>query len=485
MRNFVKSLTMNENIKAKIIIAAPPTGLYRRDDRCQSKVDDQTVRVIFPPVDLAVFGVIARDCGVEPIIKDYPAEGGSFDDFRADLKNLQPTYLMIPVTTATIGGDLETIRLAKEIVSKIVTLAKGEYLNIFGDSVLAEHPELDLILSGETEETFREILMGANPEKTAGIICRTKQGIRRNRPRPFLKNLDELPLPDRSLLKNELYRSPENGEMITVINAARGCPSECIFCSARRVSGARIRLRSPNSILLELKECVETYGITNFLFNGDTFTFKKSWLIALCKSIVEEGLDIRWGCNSRVDTIDPERLEWMKKAGCWVVAFGVESGSQKILDFVKKNITLSQVRRAIAMTKKAGIRTHAFFVIGTPPETKETLKETYKFARRLNTDFFDFNIAYPLPGTELYDIVTGEDLFVREAFGEGSYADAMIRTRTLSPEDLTKWRKRALLRLYLRPLYILRILWRAGSLKVMGYYFRAAFARLKGLLKNA
>ncbi|HBF35368.1 TPA: hypothetical protein DDW35_12475 [Candidatus Sumerlaeota bacterium] len=294
-------------------------------------------------------------------------------------------------------------------------------------------------------------------------------------------DLDVLPLPLRGLLDNSLYRSPETGNPLTIISGNRGCPSKCIFCPAGVVSGYKLRLRSPQSILAELHDCVEIHGIHEFLFNGDTFTMNKRWLLELCNGITSADFKIHWGCNSRVDTMDAERAQALKKAGCWVVAFGIESGDQGMLDYMKKGTKVEDAERAVAICKAAGLAVHTFFIIGLPWETEATLEKTYQFIKKLNPDFFDINIAFPLPGTELYDIATTEGL-ITSPEGEGSYAVSAVRSRALSAERLTEWRKKTLLRLYARPGYVARTLWRALKSGTLKHYVRAAMTRAKGLL---
>lgn len=467
----------------KVLLINPPSGLYRRDDRCQSKVEDQTVRVIFPPIDLAYLASVARSVGWEAKIGDYPSFNADMSTLENDLKSFSPDIVLFNVTTATIDKDLEVCKTAKTIIPNVKTIAKGDYLNEKWQAVLENNPELDICIHLEPEDTFKEILEGNSLSEIQGISYRDVQKPVRNPDRPFIENLDSIPLPSRDLLNNELYRSPETGRKITVINGSKGCPSRCIFCPARKVAGAKIRLRSTDNILSELKECVEKYGIIDFLFNGDTFTWDKEWVVDLCRKIVDAGLKIRWGCNSRVDTIDKERLEWMMKAGCWVVAFGIESGDEEILKKMKKGTSLEKIRNAIKTCKEVGIKTHSFYIIGLPWETKESLEKTYNFAKELDTDFFDFNIAYPLLGTELYDIVQENNLFEIKDANITSYASAAARTFALSNEELDKARRKMLLKLYLRPKYILRTIRNAGSLPVLKNYLKAAYLRFLSLIK--
>ncbi|MBN1901457.1 radical SAM protein [Candidatus Sumerlaeota bacterium] len=474
-------------MKKKILLLNPPSGLYRRDDRCQSRVEDQTVHIIFPPMDLAYLAAIARQEQAEPLIEDCPATRKSWNDLETILKSFNPAFLLISATTATIKDDLRASVIAKKLNPGILTMAKGEYLSHFGSKILQEHEELDIIFTGEPEFTLKEILSGIPLNDIKGLIFREISAgggkINQTDQRPLCENLDSLPFPARDLLDNALYTSPETGNPLTVIQANRGCPSHCIFCPAGRLSGYKLRIRSPENIIFELKECVERFGIREFLFNGDTFTMKKSWVLELCELIRKNNLKIRWGCNSRVDTFDLERAKALKAAGCWVVAFGVESGSGDLLEKMKKNATPEQARQAIKAAKEAGLLTHAFYIIGLPWETKETLEITLRFARELDTDFFDFNIAYPLPGTEFYEIASREGLFDETTLSTGSYARAAARTFTLTPEQLTSWRKKALLSLYFRPLYICKTLSRViGKPRILKNYLREAWRRLRHLL---
>lgn len=468
----------------RILLINPPSGLYRRDDRCQSRVEDQTVRIVFPPIDLAVLAAIARQAGAEAKIGDYPAAGTDWRQYQADLADFRPDCVLFNVTTATILSDLQAAVLAKEENRNILTIARGETFERGGEDFFDHAPALDLALYGDVEDNFERLVRGEETATLSGLLYReeTTGRTRRNPGRPVAADLDAFPLPARDLLDNSLYRSPETGNPLTVIVANRGCPSHCIFCPAGSMSDYRLRLRSADSIVAELQECAFRFGIREFLFHGDTFTMNKRWLLELCEKIIAAKLPIRWGCNSRVDTMDLERAQALRRAGCWVVAFGVESGDQEMLDRMKKGTRLEQAERAIAACKQAGLATHAFYIIGLPWETRESLARTFAFVRKLNTDFFDFNIAYPLPGTELYEIAQAEGLTTPDLMAHGSYAHAGLRTHTLTAEDLTRWRRMALLRLYARPTYIARTLVRAWRTRTLRHYVKAAVARLKGLI---
>lgn len=469
----------------KILVMNPPTGLYRRDDRCQSRVEDQTIEVVFAPIDLASYAAVLRRAGATVVLRDYPGMGLGWDDYRSDLRSFDPDAIAIKTTLATLEDDLEACRLARESRPDTVTIGIGESLAIDRERTLANHAELDFVIVGEPEPTLEEMVEARDLTAIPGLSFRNGEygNVITTAERPPVGELDSLPWPARDLLNNARYLSPETGRPLTVIHAHRGCPSKCIFCPAGALSGYRVRFRSAQSVFGEIEQCARRFGIRDFLFHGDTFTIKRSWVVDLCRLIVDAGLDVRWGCNSRVDTIDDERAEWMKRAGCWVVAFGIESGSQEMLDKMKKGAEVEQARRAVEVCRRHGLRTHAFYVIGLPWESASTLEETYRLARELDTDFFDFNIAYPLPGTEFFEIAHRENLFETDAPSQAGYAQAAVRTFYLSAGELEQWRRRSLLRLYFRPRYVVRTLIRSGSPRRAWRYFRAAIRRLRNVLR--
>jgi len=466
----------------RCLLLQPPSGLYRRDDRCQSKVRDQTVQIIFPPIYLASMASALEQVGVECRIVDAPAARLGWAPIEATLEEFQPDLLVLGVTQATFDLDAQAARLAKGLCPGVLTVARGEIFLTEDRKCLERIPELDVVIRGESELPIQEIGRGLPLEEIRGLTYRRDGSLHRTPHRPLLEDLDELPYPARHLLDNSLYRSPETGRPLTVIQAGRGCPATCIFCPAWTFSGHKVRLRSPQNILGELRQCVEQFGIDEFYFNADTFTWDKAWTLELCQAILDAGLKIRWGCNSRVDTIDAERLDWMKRAGCWVIGFGVETGSEETLRLIRKDsgLTLAHAEEAIRLCREAGIRSHAFMVIGFPWETREHITQTVEFVRKLDPDFFDLNIAAPLPGTPLWSMVEKEGLWEG---GQASYGRAAIRTRTLSAEQLTRLRRQALWRLYLRPRYIWRTLRNAGPLRVKVHYLRAALRRAVGLFQ--
>ncbi len=469
----------------KVFLFNPPSGLYRRDNRCQNRVEDQTVNVVFPPMELLYCAAILEKEGHEVLVKDYPALQADHEQFLADLDQFQPDYVLFTTTVATLEADLSTASLIKERSPQTITAAKGEPLHYVDEDVIEKNSSLDIVLRGEVEGYINDLLSGTPWDELPGVTFKKNGNITRTPISNQYIDLDSLPFPARHLIDNSLYRSPETRNPITTVVTSLGCPHQCIYCSVPALTGTNVRFRTPENVVEELKECVNRFGIREFLFHADTFTLKKTWVIELCRRIIEQKLDIRWGCNSRVDTIDEERLIWMKKAGCWVIGFGVESGNDESLEKMKKRATAQQAMEAIRLCRMHGIRSHAFFVFGFPWDTHESIQELIEFAKTLDPDFFDFNIAFPIPGTELDEIVSARNLASKERLKNGGYSISAITTETLSATELEDWRRKALWSMYLRPRYIIRTLRNAGSPAIAMNYLRAAYSRAKNLFHSS
>ncbi|MGC8842620.1 MAG: B12-binding domain-containing radical SAM protein [bacterium] len=461
----------------RALLINPPSGLYIREERCQVPVKGLSATAPHPPIDLAYLAAILERKGIECIIRDYPVEGRGWQALRSDISSFSPNLLLVNVTTPTFELDMKACEIAKKLNPSIITMAKGGHTTVLDEFALRNHPYLDIVLRGECEKTIEEIAEDMPLEEIKGITYREDGRIRRNPDREFIEDLDSLPFPARHLLNNSLYRRPDTGELQTTIQTNRGCPGSCVFCLAGKLSGKKLRLRSPKNIVDEIEECINRFNIRNFFFRADTFTWRKDWVIEVCREIIRRGLEIKWVCNSRVDTLDEDRLKWMKGAGCWLISLGIESGSQRILDLMKKGITKQQARRAIELCKKYKIKTYAFYLFGLPWEREEDIRMTINFALELDADFAEFHLAVPFPGTELYEIVSREGLLEGDFQGY-DHTFPVARTFFLTREELVKWRRRAIYRFYLRPNYIIRTLLHAPSLVSLFNYLRFAFERL-------
>lgn len=456
-------------MKKRILLIYPPSPVLNREDRCQQPTKDLIVIPPLPPTDLMYLAAVAVKAGLEAKINDYSQNG----DYEADLKEFKPDYLVVNIATPTLEHDLDAVKKAKEICPNVITIAKGAAFLTLTDRIIKEHNELDFGILGEAENTLKEILEGKPKAEILGLYYKENDEVKFTGNRPFIEDLDSLPFPARHLVDNNIYRRPDNNKVQATIKVSRGCPFHCFFCLATPVSGAKVRRRSPENIVAEIKECVEKYNIKNFLFWSDIFNIDKEWTMKLCQAIIDSGLKITWSANTRADTADFEMAEMMYKSGCRLVSIGVESGSQYMLEKMGKKITLNDVRRTVKVFKKAKIRIYNYFVIGLPWETEETVEETIKFAIELNSDFISFYTATPLPGSRFYDYALEHNLFDKDTSFENAYYYPAVNTHNLSRERVFELHKSAIKRFYLRPLYIFKMLSRIRSFAEIKNYFIA------------
>lgn len=479
----------NEDIMAartitKAFLIYPPTGLYDRADRCQAPIESETVFMIRPPMDLAYMAAALERDGIACRIADYPAERKDWNQFKRDFKEWAPEMLVVSSVVPTFERDCAAFRIAKEFLPGIRTVIKGFVEGAEGGEELRRHPELDILVHGEPEFAVAEIATGRPLATIAGITYRDGTNIAVTPPRSPLANLDLLPFPARHLLNLDLYRMPDTRRRLGIVLASKGCPFNCIFCLVPRLYGQRVIFRSPVSLVDEIEQCVNEFGIRDFWFRADTFTLNKQWVIEVCKAMIHKKLRIRWTTNSRVDTIDAERLDWMKRAGCFAIGFGIESGNQEILDKIQKGITLDQCRNAVRLCKERGILTYLFFMIGLPWESRETVRQTVAFARELDGDICNFSIAYPFPGSGLYRIAIENNLIASGTTAKGDYSTPAMGTLFLAREEVARLEKWANRKLLLRPAHAVRVLLKLRSPSAALRYIRGGIRMLRYSLRN-
>ncbi len=464
----------------RVFLVYPPSAPMNREGRCQQPLKDLVVIPPLPPVELMYLASVAREAGWEPKIKDYSLKSETLEDFTRDLKEFNPDYLLVNVTTPTLETDINACCVAKVVNPNIKIIVTGAYFLTFDKEILEKSHCIDFIIRGESEETFREILEGRLLNEILGLTYRDNDIVKSNSERPFIENLDSLPFPARDLVDNDFFKRPDNNKVQAIIKVSRGCPYHCFFCLATEVSGSKVRMRSPKNIVDEIIECVEKYKITNFVFWSDVFDFDKKWVLALCEEIKDSNLHIVWSANTRADLVNEELVDAMYKAGCRLVSMGVESGSQDILDKMGKNITLSQVREAVKLFKKHKIKIYNYFVLGLPWETERDIKKTIDFAIELDSEFVSFYTATALPGTKFYHYI--KDTGLGDLSGKDVYSDAYyfpnVPTHSLSKDKIFELHKYAVKKYYLRPSYIIKRLFGIRSLSEFFNYFKAGIGLL-------
>jgi len=333
--------------------------------------------------------------------------------------------------------------------------------------------DIDLVVIGEGEYVFRDIVYGMSYNDLSGVGYRHNGKIFVNPPKPLEKDLDNFPFPARHLLKMEKYhpflylRSPVNS-----LISSRGCPFSCTYC-CRDISGQQYRVRDPSCIIEEIRELVYKWNSKEVAFQDPVFGLSKKWVKTFCELLIAEKLDVVWSCLTRVDLIDRESLELMKKSGCWMIYYGIEAGSQTLLDTIKKGTTLNMIKKAVELTSSVGVKTWGSFMFALPKETPRRARATLDFAKRLPLDFASFHLTTPFLGTELRATY--------EKWGR-MIDDSSVFTQ-LHPvfipfgwegreEELKRFFSGAFKSFYLRPKYVLRQLFNIRSWDEISMYIR-------------
>jgi anaerobic magnesium-protoporphyrin IX monomethyl ester cyclase len=298
----------------------------------------------------------------------------SLEEFKREISKRQPDILGVTSSTLTYQTGLKLLKISKEVCPNCITVAGGAHVTFWDDHALEECPELDVVIRKEGENTMLEIVQrieaGKGYQDILGITCRVDGKIVRNPDRPYIEDLDSLPFPARHLWPMERFRELED---ILYLATSRGCIYWCEFCTTVRMHGRKYRMRSPKNVVDELEELYQKYGIKKFTFCDDAFTVDQSRIEDLCNEILKRGLKIEWNCGTRVDMITKELLSKMKEAGCISVWFGVESGTQQVLDAMKKGITPELTVRVLSWVRELGLKPVPNVILGFPGETKKVL----------------------------------------------------------------------------------------------------------------
>ncbi len=453
----------------KIFFIYPPSVIMNREDRCQQPTSDLVIVPPLPPVDMMSLSAIAKKRGYETKFKDYSLKNENVYDFLRDLRVYKPDFLVLNVASTTLEKDLSILTQARDLLEDTVVIVKGAVFNFNSYAILQQYPEIDIALRGEIEPAFDEIIQYKNLKDIKGITYQIDEKIVSTSDRKLSENLDYLPFLDRDLIDNSIYVRPDIKKPQTIIRVSKGCPNHCFFCLATPLNGKNVRYRSAELVVEEIRECVLKYNIKNFIFWSDLFNFDKGWVQRLCNLIIETGLKINFSANTRVDTLDVETLKLLKKAGCTLLSVGIESGCQDILDKMGKRTTIEQIENAVSMINKTGIQIYAYYVIGLPWETKETIEETYKFAKKLNTQFASFYTATALLGTKFYDYVKKNRL--GDINYEKPYFIPTVKSYSLSNEEIYEYNKKMNRGYYLRPRYILKMAGEINSITKFKTYY--------------
>jgi anaerobic magnesium-protoporphyrin IX monomethyl ester cyclase len=440
----------------------------------------------FTPLGLGYLAAILLKNKYKVDVIDCQVLNTSYKEVKQKLIKRKPDIVGITSTTLTYKSALQIAKIAKELNPNCLTILGGCHATFWDNKVFQDSQYIDIIVRGEGEQTILELVDRFEKDKpfhdVLGITCKNGKEIVQNPLRPYIEDLDSLPFPAHHLW--QISHLKKYGKVIFPVMTSRGCTFWCEFCTAVRMFGRRYRARSPKNVVDELEFLQKNYGAEQFTFYDDTFTVNQARTAEICEEIIKRNLKIEWDCETRVDMVSKELLQKMKKAGCFAVWYGLESGSQKLLNAMGKGISLNQVLRAFKWTKDVGLMAVVGVILGSPNETKETAWETIEFVERLNPDDVGYYIATPYPGTPMYDAVKEKGWLRVTDFDRYDTATPIFELPSMTMQELREIREEAFHRFYLRPQYFLNMLTkgRFWSLSigrtVLAHFLRAVKAKI-------
>ena len=371
------------------------------------------------PLGILYIAAELRKNGIDVAIIDADIDGLTIKEMVERILESNPDLVGFSIMTSQLMSALEASTLLKKTRPSLPIVLGGAHISSTLEDTFSLTDRFDLAVYGEGEKTMVEIVQGMEKssfprclEGIRGVIYRNDNGVVVTAPpRPFIVDLDSLPRLDYDLVNIAKYRIPTMvGRYVISMIITRGCPYHCTFCDAPKTMGRKLRWRSVDKALDDIKFYHQKYGTQNFVFKDSTFTANRKWVMKFCNAIIESGIKINWRCNARVDTVDEELIRLMKWAGCHIINFGVESGHSVILKNIRKEVNVAQVYYAHKLTRKYGIRTYSTFLVGSPGETDETMQTTIDFARRIRPSLAMFFVAIAYPGTVMYDEAVEEGM---------------------------------------------------------------------------
>ena len=399
---------------------------------------------VYPPLGLLYLAATLRERGHVVSITDMIFQ----EDPNIPEEKLESVDVVgISFSTPLAGRAFEVLKALKKMKKELLCVAGGPHPTVSADECLQNG--FDVCVIGEGEYTFVDILDNMSEFKSlkrvSGIAIMDEGQILFTPPRPLVDNLDVLPFPARDLIDWDTYLKMDPSVNIMT---SRGCPYQCLFCMPiqEKLFGKKVRRRSPSNVVDEIQKISQEILVPGYVFGilEDTFTFSKAYIQTFCAEIVKRDLKINWWCHARVDNIDEEMLRAMKNAGCVHLSIGVESGSQRILDFLKKGIKVADIIRAFDICNKVEIFTHAYIIIGSPMETIKDLRLTAKLLDRIRPCSVGITRLTPMKGSYLYDYATENGLINVTSFDEWDYcsnANPLI-LKHLTSDDLDHYTKK-------------------------------------------
>lgn len=439
---------------------------------------------VFPTLSLLTIAAIAEQRGHKVEILDMSYMQYNYHIILDKIKSYKPDIIGISATTPLMNQLRDISVLTKSISQDIMVVAGGSHVSAMPTESLKESL-IDMVVVGEGEITFGEIVDGKSPETILGIQYRKGESIRATAPRPFIHNLDTLPMPAWHLYNSKFYKYKISRLLakcppLAMAEFSRGCVFKCDFCASKNTMALGYRKKSPERCAEEVR-AMHFYGYREFALADDIFTSDPAWAKEVSNAIIKTGLKMAWSCTNgiRVESADPELFKTMRKAGCYRVAFGFESGNDKVLKLFGKGgkASITKGREAVQMARSAGMDTTGYFMLGLSPDTEETMLDTIEYARSLPLDMMKFGIAIAFPGTPMFKEYRLKDM-VRSYNWDDYFIyseQPLFSHSNLSYEKVHEFASYAYRRAVItNPAFILRRIWRGIRTKEFfwdAYYF--------------
>ena len=418
---------------------------------------------LWMPLSLSYTAALLRQGGHIVKIIDCQAEDIDAIGMLKIVKLFNPSLAIFNTGFPSIKGDMFNASILKKSFPEIKTLAIGMYPTLLREKMFVEFRDLDFAIVGEPEWVTSKLAMALeshiNLRNIYGLIFRENTEIIVNAPQNFRDNdMNELPFPARDLLNNEAYRQVYSNDKFTHINIARGCTYKCTFCNAPAYYGNQFRKRNIESIISEIEECVNKFGIKIFLFWAEEYTLENDFAEGLADAIINKDIHVTWYARARVDNISIKLLRKMKKAGCKGISLGIESINEEVHRRIYKGIKYEQIVTAINIAREAGIKTTGHFVFGLPGDTKDSALKTIQFAQKSGLDLAQFYCAVPYPGTK-FGILAEENGWIQSIdYSRYHLSESISRNESLSSDQIRALRRKAYRRFYMKPQYFINAL---------------------------
>lgn len=443
-----------------------------------------------PPIGLGYLATAARKAGFSNVsILDCVKEGLDFEDFVKRIKQISPQVIGFQVFSHGLPSLYKSLQIVNNYNPRIITIAGGPHPSCLPEKILKDFPDLDFAFKGEGEVGFPLLIKKISEGKAKnrglegipGLVWRKSPTKIEVNPQSFPENLDELGFPAWDLLRPQEYPDAPQGIFfknlpIAPIMATRGCPFGCTFCAGKTVTGRKIRTRSINNVISEIELLYKEYDIREIHILDDNFTMNRKYVREFCNKLLTADFRISWCCPNgvRLDTLDLETLELMKKSGCYYISVGIESGSDRILTLMKKQLSVKVIKGQVRLIKKSGLDVNGFFILGYPGETENDIKKTIFFSKSLGLKRAIFSNFLPLPGSTVYnELINSGELKEEEIDWDKVFqAEVPYSPSSISKNKLKNLQRRAYLEFYLRPEIIFGVIKEIKTLNQVKYLIR-------------